>query len=76
LMPGALFLTFGIYAYGLNLVDLPHLGMLAALHMMIGWVYLVVSPWFLPRSGEAVKTKGNPFAKEPEGKSKVKGPKE
>ncbi len=62
LMPGALFFTFGIYAYGLNLVDWMHLGMLGAVHLVIGWIYLVISPWFLPRSRDVAKTKGNPFA--------------
>ena len=48
LMPGALFLTAGIVACGLNLVDLIQLGGIAALHMVIGWIYLFVSPLFVP----------------------------
>jgi hypothetical protein len=66
LMPGALFLTFAIFSYSLNLVDLLQLGGLAGLHFVIGWVYLFISPLFLPRIAAVAGVKVNPFAKAPE----------
>jgi hypothetical protein len=32
------------------------------LHLMIGWIYLVISPLFLPRHPAATVVKANPFA--------------
>ena len=63
LMPGALFWTFGILSYGLNVVDLLQLAVLCGLHLMIGWIYLVLSPLFLPRNPAATKAGRNPFAR-------------
>ncbi len=65
LMPGALFLTFGIFSYGLNLADLLQLAVLGGLHLVIGWVYLVLSPLFLPRNPAVAKAGRNPFAAKP-----------
>jgi hypothetical protein len=62
LMPGALFLTAGIVACGFNLVDLIQLGGLGVLHVVVGWIYLFISPLFLPRPVEATIPKANPFA--------------
>ncbi len=61
LMPGALFLTCGIFAYGLGLVDLPELAVLWILHFMVGWAYLAISPLFLPKR-EVKAGNTNPFA--------------
>lgn len=66
LMPGALFFTVGIVAYSFNLVDLIQLGTLSILHVVIGWVYLFVSPLFLPRLAETATPRGNPFKDETE----------
>ena len=62
LLPGALFLTFGIFAYTLGWLDLIRLAGMAVLHLLIGWIYLVISPIFLPRPEPA---RINPF--QPEG---------
>lgn len=62
LMPGALFMTFGIVFYELSSMTLIQLGVVAGLHLLIGWIYLFVSPLFLPQHPKAAKTKGNPFA--------------
>ncbi len=62
LMPGALFMTFGIIGYGLNWIDLVQLGAVAGLHLLVGWIYLFISPLFLPRNPEAAVVKRNPFA--------------
>ena len=63
MMPGALFLTFGIVAYSVGLLDLMQLGTLFILHFVIGWIYLFISPLFLPRVVESVAPKTNPFTK-------------
>jgi hypothetical protein len=68
LMPGALFLIFGIFTYGIGLLDLLRLGVLCGLHFVIGWVYLVISPLFLPKRIAGVGVKGNPFASTGPGK--------
>lgn len=61
LMPGALFLTAAIILYGLGALDLVRLGLAAALHLVIGWVYVVASPMALPRHPAAAEMKKNPF---------------
>jgi hypothetical protein len=71
LMPGALFLTFAIFSYGLNLMDLIRLGGLAGLHFLIGWVYLFISPLFLPRLPAVAIVKANPFALPQESKKEA-----
>jgi hypothetical protein len=63
LMPGALFLTFGMLVYTLSSMALVQLGVIWALHLVIGWIYLFISPFFLPRHPKAVP-RGNPFAGE------------
>ena len=58
LLPGALFLTVGIFAYTLGLLDLIRLAGMVVLHFVVGWGYLVLSPLFLPRPAPA---RSNPF---------------
>ena len=62
LMPGALFLVVAIVVYGLGWIDLIRLGFAFAFHLVIGWVYVFVSPFFLPRHSQIVGQKKNPFA--------------
>jgi hypothetical protein len=64
LMPGALFLIFGMLVYGVSSMALVQLGIVWALHLVIGWIYLFVSPFFLPRHPAAEATRGNPFSGE------------
>lgn len=61
LMPGALFLCAAILLYGWGALDLVRLIVAAAVHWMIGWVYLFASPFWLPRHPATV-VKSNPFA--------------
>ena len=65
LMPGALMLALGIVGYGLGVVDLLRLGVLFALHFIVGWIYLIVSPLFLPRLSVVVPLSVNPFSAPP-----------
>jgi hypothetical protein len=64
LMPGALFLTAGIVWHILGWMDLVRLGGVAGMHFVIGWIYLFVSPFFLPRHPSAPVVRTNPFASE------------
>lgn len=68
LMPGALFLTFGIFCHGQGWIDLIQLGAVGGLHLLVGWIYLLISPLFLPRHPDATAAKTNPFtaAKKPQ----------
>src|SRR5262249_25034511 len=63
LMPGALFMTLCIIAYGLGFFGLLRLGLGFAFHIVIGWIYLLVCPALLPRHPETAKAaaKPNPF---------------
>ena len=61
LMPGALFISAVVVLYGCGALDLVRLAAAGALHLVMGWVYLVISPLCLPRH-PAVTAKENPFA--------------
>ena len=61
LLPGALLMAAGIVLYGLGLIDLVQLLILWALHLILGWVYLFVSPLRLPRASDAAPARRNPF---------------
>jgi hypothetical protein len=61
LMPGAIFLTVAIFFYGLAVLDVVHLMVAGALHLVLSWIYVVVSPLYLARQGTATG-KENPFA--------------
>jgi hypothetical protein len=61
LMPGALLLCAAIFLYGWGALDLVRLAVAAAVHVVMGWVYLFASPFWLPRHPAAVM-KANPFA--------------
>jgi hypothetical protein len=63
LMPGALLFTAAIVSYGLGVIDLVGLLIMAAVHVFAGWIYVFVSPWFLPLCAEAKPLKDNPFLK-------------
>ena len=61
LMPGALLLSAVIVLYGWGALDLVRLAISAIVHLVMGWVYLFVSPLCLPRR-QAAAAKENPFA--------------
>lgn len=63
LMPGALLFAAAILSYGLGLIDVVGLLIIAVAHIVVGWIYICVSPWFLPLSAEAKPLKDNPFLK-------------
>ena len=52
----------GIILYALAALDPVRLLATAALHFIVGWVFVVISPFFLPRHPEAPPpTRQNPF---------------
>lgn len=61
LMPGALMLIAAVFLYAIGLVDLIQLGFAFGAHFVLGWIYLFISPLFVPRIPTPVP-KRNPFA--------------
>jgi hypothetical protein len=61
LMPGALFMCAVVVLYGCGALDLVRLALAGALHLVMAWVYLIISPLCLPPH-PAVVVKANPFA--------------
>jgi hypothetical protein len=59
LLPGALLVCAGIVLYGLGIADLLRLLVLWLAHFAVGWVYLVMAPFRLPRV--TAKPTTNPF---------------
>jgi hypothetical protein len=60
LMPGAFAMLIVIWFYGIGMFDLVHVGFALAVHIVIGWVYLAISIFYVPLIGEADVPK-NPF---------------
>src|SRR5207244_2522695 len=48
-MPGALFMAATILAYGFGVIDLVRLGAGFGFHLLLGWICVFVSTFFLPR---------------------------
>jgi len=59
LMPGALLLSLALVLYDLGGFDIVQLCFAFGMHLVIGWLYLFVSPMFLKRALPAEKK--NPF---------------
>lgn len=59
LMPGALLMSLSLVLYGLGGFDIVQLCFAFGMHVVIGWIYLFVSPMFLRRVLPAEKK--NPF---------------
>ena len=66
LMPGALLLTLGISLYGAGALDLIRLAVIAALHLVAGWIYIAVSPLALGRLSDTLPASANPFTPPPQ----------
>lgn len=59
LMPGAVLMSLSLVLYDLRAFDLVQLCFAFGMHLVIGWIYLFVSPLFLNRTTQAEKK--NPF---------------
>ncbi len=60
LMPGALLMTAAVLFYGIGFLNLVTFGFTFGAHFLIGWIYLFVSPLFVPRA-PVTASQGNPF---------------
>jgi len=63
LMPGALLLTAAIALYALGALDLIQMSFAFGAHLVLGWIYLFVSPLFLQRASPTENQ--NPFLTKP-----------
>jgi hypothetical protein len=60
LMPGALFMAAVIFIYGLGWLDLVRLLIAAVMHVLVGWIYVVLGVLALPKLAlDSART--NPF---------------
>lgn len=59
LMPGALVMSVALLCYAVGAFDLVQLSFAFGMHLVIGWVYLFISPMFLNRALPSEKK--NPF---------------
>ena len=64
LLPGAMLMAIAIILYALQLLDLFGLGLFVLAHIVVGWVYVAISPWFAPPSDSTSK-RVNPFVPTP-----------
>ncbi len=60
-LPGAFLVMAGIFCYGWLSMDLLRVGLIYLLHFVTTWIYLAVSPFFLPKDPQAVALPPNPF---------------
>lgn len=65
LLPGALVMSGALVLYGLRWFGLGRLGLAFTLHLVVGWIYLFLSPLFLPRHPETPPAGANPFDTKP-----------
>jgi hypothetical protein len=65
LMPGAVLMVIAILMYRLGWLDPVRVLVAAALHLVVGWIYLILSPVFLPRHPEVAGVARNPFDTSP-----------
>lgn len=64
LMPGSLWLSIALVGYGLGRLELVGFLLAAAIHFVVGWIYLAFAPIWLPRKSSSASAAGNPFQKE------------
>jgi hypothetical protein len=65
LMPGSLLLSAAIVLYGSGVLDGLGLAIMGVLHVLAGWIYLFLSPLFLPKSPYVPRRPYNPFRSPP-----------
>jgi hypothetical protein len=63
LLPGACVVALGLVLYGLGAIGLFHFALFFALHVVVGWLFVVTSPFFLPKLVASTPAK-NPFGAE------------
>lgn len=60
LLPGACLVALDLLLYGFGVIPLFQFGLLYALHIVAGWVFVITSPFFLPKIS-ALPDPKNPF---------------
>lgn len=68
LMPGAILMCFGMALYALGEIPLVFFALIAALHLVVGWVYLLLPPFRLEPMRQAPRK--NPFGNGRKGRAK------
>jgi hypothetical protein len=63
LMPGAGLLIVAISSYGLGVLDLVQLLAAYVAHFVIGWMYVLLAPVFVPKLESQAASVKNPFAR-------------
>src|SRR6185295_13372251 len=61
MLPGALVMGGAVLLYGLRQLPLPGLMLAAALHVVIGWIYLIAAPFKFPKKQVSTAAGENPF---------------
>ena len=61
MIPGALVMMVTIALYRAGALDVVRFLFGSALHVVVGWVYVVSAVFFLPRSENPESARGNPF---------------
>ena len=61
ILPGAFVMIVSLSFYDLGALDLVRLGFAFVAHLAVGWIYLGVSLFFVPRLTDSVKPDANPF---------------
>ena len=59
LMPGAVLMSVSMLLYDVGAFDLVQISFAFGMHLVIGWIYVLISPMFLGRSVSPGKK--NPF---------------
>jgi len=61
LLPGALMLVAAISCYDVGVMDLVQLTFVYGAHLLLGWIFIFVSPFFVPRIVGDQNAPPNPF---------------
>jgi hypothetical protein len=61
LMPGALFLSFSLVLYAFRQLELVGFLVTFGLHLVLGWIYILLAPTLLPANLKSKKPNHNPF---------------
>ncbi len=73
LLPAALFLSLCVVFYGLAYLDLIRLALAWAVHLVIGWIYVGLGIFCVPRASVAARLANNPFTTAPNSPDAVSG---
>jgi hypothetical protein len=60
-LPGTLLVSFTLLLYSLHAVDLVQWLFVAGSHLLIGWAYIFLATFFIPRKALKRGRKPNPF---------------